>query len=421
MSAAVPVEDVGVPYAIVEIRSWEELATAMEDWERWLAARHIASPFLRLDWLQAWWDSYGAYGQLLILAARSADGRLDAFAPLYLARVPAGLGTNVRVLRMVGDCDQEYGDGDGLDFAAASATREAFGAVVAGWMMRNRDAWDVCALNNILVGAGSAACTVQYLGATGWVRRQRHVPRLIVEFPEGGAEAWDRFLAGRPSRLRKEVARANRRAAAIGAVEVACCREPAELIRGLQAVAILHGDRQRRQGRVPVFDDPRRMQFYRRLAALPGNPMRLTAWVVTVAGRPVAAQAGIHSGSTYFSLVAGFDGGYAALSPGTLIRARVYPMLMAEGVRSIDFLSGDVPFKRQWADREDTTGFFIIAAPRSRGAAYLRAAAARRAVTRVARRVLPRSVRRALGRTADAAALRRDPLFLDSQEFGGDR
>jgi CelD/BcsL family acetyltransferase involved in cellulose biosynthesis len=421
MSAVVPVEDVGVPCAIVELRSWEELATSMEDWERWLAARHITSPFLRLDWLQAWWDSYGGCGQLLILGARSADGRLDAFAPLYLARVPAGLGTNVRVMRMVGDCDQEYGDGDGLDFAAAPALREPFGAAVAGWMMHNRDVWDICALNNILVGAGSAACTVQCLGAMGWVRRQRHVPRLIVEFPEGGAEAWDRFLAGRPSRLRKEVARANRRAAAIGAVEVACCREPAELIRGLQTVANLHGDRQRRQGRVPVFDDPRRMHFYRRLATLPGNPMRLTAWVVTVAGRPVAAQTGIHAGSTYFSLVAGFDGEYAALSPGTLIRARVYPLLMAEGVRSIDFLSGDVPFKRQWAGREDTTGFSIIAAPRSLGAAYLRAAAARRAVTRVARRVLPRGARRALGRTADVAALRRDPLFLDSQEFGGDR
>ena len=72
-----------------------DLDAAREDWTRLAAA--AGNPFSTWEWASAWWRHFGGDRELLLRRCRTADGRVAAILPLYLAAERP-----LRVLRFLG-------------------------------------------------------------------------------------------------------------------------------------------------------------------------------------------------------------------------------------------------------------------------------------------------------------------------------
>jgi CelD/BcsL family acetyltransferase involved in cellulose biosynthesis len=73
---------------ITTIRSLPELSSLEKEWNDLLAISASHVPFLRHEYVTAWWAGLGggewAHGELNVITARSDDGRLTGIAPLFL-------------------------------------------------------------------------------------------------------------------------------------------------------------------------------------------------------------------------------------------------------------------------------------------------------------------------------------------------
>jgi len=74
----------------------------------------------------------------------------------------------------------------------------------------------------------------------------------------------------------------------------------------------------------------------------------LEFWLLDLNGRPAAAQFGFRFGNTVSQLQEGFDREYSTDSVGYVLRARAIKDLIAQGVRSYDFLGGQPGYKEKW-------------------------------------------------------------------------
>jgi CelD/BcsL family acetyltransferase involved in cellulose biosynthesis len=72
---------------IATIRSLPELISLEKEWNDLLAISASHVPFLRHEYITAWWQGLGGgewnYGELYVITVRSEDGRLIGIAPLF--------------------------------------------------------------------------------------------------------------------------------------------------------------------------------------------------------------------------------------------------------------------------------------------------------------------------------------------------
>jgi CelD/BcsL family acetyltransferase involved in cellulose biosynthesis len=100
---------------------------------------------------------------------------------------------------------------------------------------------------------------------------------------------------------------------------------------------------------------------------------RLDLWVLELDGKVAAAQFGFRYGDRLFQLQEGNDPAHASDRVGFLLRGHVMKELIAQGVRTYDFLGGELGYKAHWGAQ---AGYYLdlqFARPFSAGAAYLRA------------------------------------------------
>ncbi|HEY8094487.1 MAG TPA: hypothetical protein VIE65_00135, partial [Methylobacter sp.] len=97
---------------IESLRDWNDVKSYYLDWNRILDAAPGLTIFSTPEWLQAWWESYGADASLNFLLLRDDAGMIVAMAPLYVA-VADSLFGKLRLARLVGDGSD---DSDSLAF-----------------------------------------------------------------------------------------------------------------------------------------------------------------------------------------------------------------------------------------------------------------------------------------------------------------
>jgi CelD/BcsL family acetyltransferase involved in cellulose biosynthesis len=78
----------------------------------------------------------------------------------------------------------------------------------------------------------------------------------------------------------------------------------------------------------------------------------------------------VHAGKLYYYMP-GFDPEYARYAPSTILLAHLIEMAYAQGLREVDFMLGEEPYKEQWATDTRATCRLVVAAPGPRAAAAL--------------------------------------------------
>ncbi len=346
------------PFAEIPQATWDALA-ARNPW---------ATPFSSWAFHRAWWDAYGdnAHDEtLVIVPAAPAHGAepLAIFPLMHRHAVEPTDAATHTTMRHGHHAELTpirpdatvlfFGASYHADYATVLASPadipavgEAFAAYLAG---RPWSEWDVVDLRRLRCGDSTADAFAAALGAyemaEGWtlnVEREDVCP--VVTLPANAT--MDDYLATLGKKERHEIRRKVRRAEAVGVITLVDSTDP---LVDLDAFIDFH---QRRWGDDGLFPDTvggrQSRVFFRRLFELlgPDGPLRLT--FLCVGARRIAAGVHLETPEGYLYYNAGVDPDARELSPGVLMVHAYVQRAIDAGVRRLDFLRGDEPYKYEW-------------------------------------------------------------------------
>jgi len=287
-----------------------------------LAAR-ACNPFASREWIQTWWQHFGAGREPTVGVLRDGAGGLQVIVPIYVWRRHP-----LRMARFIG-----HGPADYLGAVHAPADREA----AAG------------ALADTLDGANCHALLAERLpgasplpkGWTGYALLEESSPVLALE-----AGSWDEFLASRSSNFRQQVRRRERNLARDHELRFRLTENRDKLDEDFATLGRLHTARwgKHAPNAFAGADQP----FHRDFAALAFERGWLRLWTMELDGRPVACWHGLRFGGMEWYYQAGRDPAFDSRAVGFVLLAHTVREAMADGMTAYNFLRGDEPYKDRY-------------------------------------------------------------------------
>lgn len=361
----IAVEELHDRAAIAALRpAWEALAADMA------AAGLTRGPFLSPDWLAIYaaslTDRHDAarVGDLRLFVVHRG-GRLVAALPLIaerrrLAGVPA------RVLRSLTDDHSQRFD----VLLAPGADGDAAARALVAHLGRRRD-WDAVELQSVLAKGAAADRLVAAARAAGWADGEwTSMQSPFLPLPESAAALDQQLGAKFRGNLRR---RAKKLAAEVGAVALERVdghdRNAAALDALLDEGFALEAAGWKGELGTAIACDAKLNRHYRALAHAFARRGQLACYFLTVAGRRVAFHFALVDDHTYYLLKPGFDPALSSYGLGHLLVDAVVRNLIGRGVRELDFLGDDMPWKRDWTAELRPQLFRYLFAPTWRGRA----------------------------------------------------
>lgn len=352
--------------AYAEERAFDAIPQAT--WDRLAARNPWSTPFSAWAFHRAWWDAYGdnAHDQTLVVCRGdgSTDGEPIAIVPLMhrheveptdaVTHTTMRHGSDLRLTPVAPTATAIlFGASYHADYAtvlADPADLPAVSRAVAAYVASPASGdWDVVDLRRLRCADPTGAELAAALGplemANGWtlnVEREDVCP--VVTFPEG--VDIEGFLSTLGKKERHEIRRKVRRAEALGEVRLVDSADPQA---DLDVFIDLH---QRRWGDDGLFKPTRggdqSRVLFRRLFELfgPDGPLVLTT--LWVGDRRIAAGVHLETATDLLYYNAGIDPEARELSPGVLMIHAYVRRALERGIRRMDFLRGDEPYKYEW-------------------------------------------------------------------------
>ncbi len=317
------------------------------DWDA-LANRSRASPFVRPDWIAAWWKAFGA-GRLELLTHRGR-GELEAVLPV-----------NFRHALALSPCNWHS-----PEFGMVCADERAAGALFEALFSRRPQLVSLRLLNasDSIVKTVAAAAEAAHYHPT--VRAQVQSPIALLEGD------WDSYERGLSRNLRQDLRRCHRRLAEIGPVSL----EASDSADELEAAFALEALGWKGKGGTAMASTPQTRSFYQAIARWAETRGWLRILYLRAGPRRVAFHLAFEHDEMYVPLKGGFDPAVSDCSPGKLMLQATFERAFEVGLRRYEFLGGGEEYKLRWATGTTDRLHFRAFAPTVRGAS-LRVADAR--------------------------------------------
>lgn len=315
--------------AVEVLSSHQALRALRGNWDALCDVAGRVTPFQRPGWVLAWIERFRVTlpRALALRCGRDLVGLLPAFLSGDRPH---------RTVSLLG-----AGVSDHLDALAAPGCEQAVRDATNAWLEDFSADWDACAFeelgpNALLRDLRPPSC------ARSSTQPQSVCPVLVADRDEA---AFDRVV---PASQVARVRRARRRSLRIGAVELGRADRPGEVGDALQALVSLHTRRWQRRGEPGVFSDPRIVRFHHDVAAAFAVRRALRLYALRIGGHDVGVVYGFRERERVHLYMQGVATELDRVSPGTLLLAFVVEDALAEGVREIDFLRGNEPYKYAW-------------------------------------------------------------------------
>jgi CelD/BcsL family acetyltransferase involved in cellulose biosynthesis len=343
----------------------------LEPWDR-LAVR-LSRPFCAPAWLMAWFRHVAAPGAHLRVVTVCDGEELIGVAPFF-AEAGGGQVTRWRPLG-AGTCQRVE--------PLAVPGREGEVAEMIGQAVLTADA-DVLTLEGVSSSSPWPSLLARsFPGRRGAWTHRRGV-RTALTIPLDGT--FDDWFAKRSSHFRQRLRKARKDFVKRGGT--ARLATGVTLEQDIESFIRLHRQRWETRGGSRALtsgvDDMLR-EGGRRLAA--GERLRI--WSLDVDDVTIASSVVLAAGGELGYWLNGFDERLASISPSRLSILRVVEDAFTVGATRLDLGEGDFPYKRRFADDEESLGWYWVV-PRSRRYPLARASLApSQARGAVARRLPP--------------------------------
>jgi CelD/BcsL family acetyltransferase involved in cellulose biosynthesis len=295
-----------------------------EEWDA-LVDRVRGGPFLRPEWIDAWWRAFGA-GRLELLTARRA-GRLVGIAPLYRRH---------GVIRSLSNWHTPA-------FGFLSEDAETESVLVKTSVARTRRRTTLSFLER--EGSTFSSCL-----AHGESARFRVLTRTLLRSPylelEGDWASYERSLK---TTFRRDLARRLRRLHEQGRVSFEIFDGRDRLDELLTEGFGVEASSWKGRDGTAVVTHSRTRQFYWAIARWAASQGWLRLAFLRLDGYPLAFHCGLEEGGVYYPLKGGYDPRFSKFSPGSLMVQFTLEHAFATGLRRYEFLGGDEPYKLVWS------------------------------------------------------------------------
>lgn len=324
-----------LPFKILNIQLLQNQESLLQIASIWRDLA-VGMPFRQPEWLLSWWETYQNDSmELFVVVVRDDEDLIQAIAPWYLD-LPT------RTIRFLGDgkvCTDHASIIVDTRFHFESPIERLVEYLIQG--NRTKVAWA-----SIHLEAVNASDTVLQSFQSEMLRqgckcyRSKLANTWQVDQPAG----WDAFLEGLSKNARKMF---RKRAADLDQVRINWVQDKADLADFLPVLTDLHQRRRNSLGDEGCFADPKFSAFLALASERLLERNQLQAFSLWLDGQPIAADIGFRSPDRWLCYQAGIDPGKMDREPGKL--ANVYILKNAErfGIRTVDFLRGDEPYKQQ--------------------------------------------------------------------------
>ncbi len=317
---------------IRDVPSWDRITA---EWNNLLAVSAAEYPFLRCEFLRAWWDHLGGgewpSGELMI-AVWKEHGAPQGIAPLFRTRRDG----EARLL-LIGSVEIS----DYLDIMAAPERLPAFCTelldALAALPPQEFDALD---LFNLQAASPTVAVLEAETARRGWTLERTPLQVCpVIDLPA----TWEDYLAALDKKSRHEIRRKLRRAEG--------GEDALELTIGgagdMEAFFRLMACDEHKA----AFLTPEMRSQFQAIAEAAEQAGILQLAFLEIGGKKAAAYMNFTFGKRVWVYNSGMDPAYAAASPGWVLLAMLIRRAIEGGYRAFDFMRGDEPYKFLWGGK----------------------------------------------------------------------
>ncbi len=353
------------PLTVEELRDRGAIGALGAEWERLraevAAQGGVHGPFLSSSWFAVYAAHLAREPRALKLLVAHRAGRVCGILPLLVERRSLS-GLPARVLRSLSDDHSQR-------FDALVDGDEAARALFAH-LARDRE-WDALELRDApepdqpnARPTGVARICAAAEAANFPTARWASMVSPYLPLPSSPA-ALDGALSSKfRGNLRR---RARKLAADVGPVELERVTDRAALDAALDEGFRLEAAGWKGERGTAIACDPELRARYRALGRAAGA--RLALYFLRAGGIRRAFHFGMIDGGVYFLFKPGFDPQLAEYGLGHLLIDYVARDLIAQGVRELDFLGDDMPWKREWTSRARRHAWRYVFRPSAYGRA----------------------------------------------------
>jgi glycosyltransferase involved in cell wall biosynthesis/CelD/BcsL family acetyltransferase involved in cellulose biosynthesis len=317
------------------LRSGKGLEELAADWQALWGEDSNTTPFQHPAWLLPWWRQFGPDGELQAITQRDPEGRLTGLLPLYTYR---DQGSGRRQLLLVGAGTSDYLNGvwrDGQGSLARAALQQAISVLPD---------WEDAALTQVR----RTTCLAVAANTLG-LQIGKAEPTSFIDVAKS-----------LPPKIRANVRRYRRLAAAEGVLECTMAATAAEAQTSFDELVRLHTERWQGRGEAGVLQDERVLAHHRQSLPLLLEAGLLCLFHLRLSGETLGVLYGLldaphaRDRRLYLYLI-GFSGRHAKLSPGSLLLDEAWQYAVRLGLSKLDLLRGGEEYKHLWGAEAEPT------------------------------------------------------------------
>ena len=298
------------------------------------------NPFLKSAWMYPWIETMCSDSCKLHFLVVMREQQVVGYAPLVL-RKSFSRGRHLTFVGSGKTC------ADYMTFPTLPGFEEEVNTAIAGWLNENDSHWDRMELDGVTVDNSSTSNFCDSMTALGCeVHPIETLSSYRLELPE----TWDDFLATLSKNSRKKFRRQSR--AIEGNSTLHQATDSKSLLQGLEILESLHTSRWNSLGEEGCFAHPGFREFLTAMAKEKLEQGTLSLIWLTYEGQPIAADIGYRSEEGLYTYQGGISTEHLHLEPGRAIIKCQMELAMARGLKFIDFLRGDEPYKARFNTNE---------------------------------------------------------------------
>ena len=322
------------------IRDDEAFVALGSEWDVLASRAGIDHPFLRHDWVRAWWECFGAGKQLYLITVRSGE-TLIALAPLMRTRVRM-YGLPVWRMEFIANVHTPR-----FDFIVAEGGDEGYAAILEH-LRALAPRWDVIMLPELPETSRTLAVLKRLaesvsLRAGVWVAGAS--PRIPI--PSTLDAFWASLSAKRRSTLRNRLHRLSE----LGELSLEIVEDAAQLPSALADGLRIEAAGWKGAAGTAIALDEVLTRFYAQVAEHAARSGTLRRMFLKVGQKRIAFGYCLQQARTLYLLKSGYDPEYAAYSPFNVLLLLAIQSSLQVGLDAIDLLGGSDPWKRAWTDQ----------------------------------------------------------------------
>jgi CelD/BcsL family acetyltransferase involved in cellulose biosynthesis len=305
------------------------------EWNALLEQSLTRVPFLRAEYLQAWWAHKGggewAQGELIIAIATDADGGLVGIAPLFATPNRQGR----PALLLLGSVEIS----DYLDLIVRRADVDAFCAVLVERLLGDdMPAWEVLDLYNLPAASPTRAALGRLAQSKDWVATETRLePVPAIPLPDD----WEQYLNTRVEKKERQEIRRKLRRAEGGEDTVAWYVVDREAEAELEAfLQMMTHDPDKARFLTPIMRD----QFRAAMRAAAQHGWLHLAFL-TVNGEKAAAYLSFDYGNRLWVYNSAIEPRFNPFSPGWVLLAYLLQWCIRHKRAAFDFMRGGEDYK----------------------------------------------------------------------------